>query len=334
MSGGVETSLQRFMAQATAATSYKKPPRPRPVQSTEANETMLSYFSLTAVAVDKKIKTPKIVEPPALIMPPISIPPIAATSAAVVAKPKGDREIFVARYGKIYKRKAPSPVNSIKLNSPPGFRYCKLCDTHKPLSAFYTAVKRFVCRKCHKDRVLLRVAERIAEDPITGYCLAMWMRLGGLRAWFGYPKLQFDCTTMKDIVCHAQIPWFMKPMPCPIDPALPMRPRNVAFITKNAFYVLMKIWRHTSSRANYIAFVQRCNLVPPKFDVAFPCDAYHDPTYVRPIIDIGPIILEEQSNTLTSVETVDHSNMAALTAGGIPDLDKPPSAEFLDLFKR
>jgi hypothetical protein len=56
----------------------------------------------------------------------------------------------VARYGKIYKRKAPSPMNCIKLNCAPGLRYCKLCDAHKPLVAFYTAVKRYVCRKCHK----------------------------------------------------------------------------------------------------------------------------------------------------------------------------------------
>ena len=95
----------------------------------EINETMAAFFMLTP--------------------PPASCEPIVET-VVTAKKEVACREIYVARYGKIYKRKAPSPTNCIKLNCAPGLRYCKLCDAHKPLVAFYTAVKRYVCRKCHK----------------------------------------------------------------------------------------------------------------------------------------------------------------------------------------
>ena len=101
-------------------------------QTKGINETMSSFFTLTPSAAERAAPKTESKEAP--------------------KKTVACKEIFVARYGKIYKRKAPSPTNCIKLQCAPGFRYCKLCDTHKPLSAFYTAVKRYVCRKCHKVR--------------------------------------------------------------------------------------------------------------------------------------------------------------------------------------
>ena len=97
----------------------------------EYNETMRAFFVLEE-------------------QPTIPEPVVTVTAPVTAKKEVACKEIFVARYGKIYKRKAPSPTNCIKLNCAPGFRYCKLCDAHKPLVAFYTAVKRYVCRKCHK----------------------------------------------------------------------------------------------------------------------------------------------------------------------------------------
>ena len=116
-----ETAMLKFMQ------------TPRKVKANcESNETMRAFFVLT---------------PPPPIPTPIPDPSVIVKP---VKKEVACKEIYVARYGKIYKRKAPSPMNCIKLNCAPGLRYCKLCDTHKPLVAFYTAVKRYVCRKCHK----------------------------------------------------------------------------------------------------------------------------------------------------------------------------------------
>jgi hypothetical protein len=159
-----------------------------------------------------------------------------------------------------------------------------------------------------------------------------WFRMRNDHIWFGYTKLRFDSTTIKDIICNAQIPWAIIPCPCPIDPSLPMRPRNVAILSLKAFTLLIKLWQHTFSRAFYIAFVQRCNLVPPRFDVAFPCDPYVNTDYVRPIIDVGPILIAEQLNVITATESSDHSNMQQLAG---EDLDTTaPSDEYIVRFSR
>ena len=138
------------------------------------------------------------------------------------------------------------------------------------------------------------------------------MRLCFDRIWFGYFKVQFDSTTIKDIVTSADIPWELFPCACPIDPSLPMRPRNVAILSRTAYSLLLQIWKHSCSRGVYIAFVQRCNLVPPRFDVAFPLCPYADESYLRPIIDVAPILLEEQTNVALAVQTADHTSIEHL----------------------
>ena len=99
-----------------------------------------------------------------------------------------------------------------------------------------------------------------------------------------------------------------------------MRPRNVAILSSVAYRLLMHVWRHTSSRGIYIAFVQRSNLVPRNFDVAFPTTPYHNPEYLRSIIDVAPILLHEQTDPLIAQETVDHSLVMHLRDGLDADL--------------
>ena len=309
-----ETSLQKFMKAYTPSKNKNTLAISKGgKQADEVNETMGSFFLINPIT-----------------LMPTTLPSSTPVTALHQKKGMPDREIFVARYGKIYKRKAPSPVNSIKLNSPPGCRYCKLCDAHKPLVAFYTATQRYVCRKCHKERVAKRIKERTEADRAEKGSIQAWCVICADRYWFGYPKIKFDSTTIKDIIVQANIPWDIHPRACPIDPSIPMRPRNVAIVSKRAYVLLLEIWRHTSSRGVYIAMVQRCNLVPPRFDVAFPCDPYTDPDYVRPIIDVQPILAMEQTDVKAAVETADHMVMESLKGH---DLDTP-SDEYRQSYSR
>jgi hypothetical protein len=287
----LENSLTQFL-KTDAPT---KPPQPD--VASQINKTMHSLFSLTPIT------TPFTVN---------STLSTTGTMPTMVAAASRSREILVARYGKIYKRKACSPMTRLKLPTAPGFQYCRLCDSQKPNSAFYTRVKRFVCRKCHYQRVNTRFKERCAEDHEQALSFASWYHASVNRIWFGYPKLQFDSTTIGDIVKYANIPWSLRPIACPIDPSLPMRPRNVAILTRKAYTLLLQMWKHTCSRGGYIAFVQRCNLVPRNFDVAFPCTPYHDSTYMRPIIDVAPILDDEQRDPVSLLETSDQSLMRYL----------------------
>jgi hypothetical protein len=176
------------------------------------------------------------------------------------------------------------------------------------------------------------VQERIAPDSAVSGSVKAWTILGSDRFWFGYPKLQFDSTTIMDIVVHANIPWTIYPLACPIDPSIPMRPRNVAILSRKSYALLIAMWKQTLSRALYIAFVQRCNLVPPRFDVAFPCDPYANPDYVRPILDVGSILETEHGQVDMSIQTADH---AFLMHSRGEDLDTtPPSDEYKRAYSR
>ena len=286
-----QTSLQRFMKNASLSTSAAKPPRKKPI---ETKETMTAFFVLNPTPINT---------------PSISNDDTPAVVTSVVRKDVRDKDILVARYGKIYKRKAASPFSTLKLKCAPGLRYCKICDSHKPLADFYTLVKRFVCRKCHYERVYSRLKmKKKTHEKIDQHFLALysWTVASIHRIWFGYAKLEFDCNTIEDIIVNSDIPWHIRPTPCPIDPSLPMRPRNVAILSSRAFQLLINVWEHTCSRGNYIAFVQRCNLVPRNFDVAFPCTPYQDVDYMRPIIDVAPILINEQEDPISISETVDH----------------------------
>ena len=247
----------------------------------------------------------------------IPIPRYCCTSTNLdVKKPAPDtpkqKDILVARYGKIYKRKAPSAYLGLQFKCTSTTRYCKLCDSQKPLDAFYTAVKRFVCRRCHYLRVKSYRYARYKENDFEMRSENIWDNCLADRMWFGYAKLNFDLPSIKDIIVGAKIPWELCPRACPIDPSLPMRPRNVAILSCTAYRLLLEVWKHTCSRGAYIGLVQRSNMVPRNFDVAFPCTPFHNPDYLRPIIDVGPILLEEQNNPVSAIETTDHSFMQHL----------------------
>jgi hypothetical protein len=204
-----------------------------------------------------------------------------------------DREICVARFGKIYKRKAPSSIGYLVKACPPGYRFCKFCNDSLPLSSFYTNVKRYVCKRHHYLRVSKTLKLKRMNKPGKQYSEILWERLSCYRYHFGYDKLRYDASDIKDLIDKSQISMVISPMIIPIDPQLPMRPRNVAIVSSRAFGFAMKLFGFTCSRALFIAFVQKSNLLPPNFDVARPDDPYHDPTYIRKDYDLSRIFDEE-----------------------------------------
>jgi hypothetical protein len=80
-----------------------------------------------------------------------------------------------------------------------------------------------------------------------------------------------------------------------------------------------------------MSFVQRCNLIPPRFDVAFPCDAYHNKNYLRPIIDVGPILLKEQEDLQCSLDGSHHDSILELQGH---DIDTGIPAEYAQKYSR
>jgi hypothetical protein len=257
--------------------------------SRHGDAVMESFFSLHPITIPQP-------------SPPIVVPPSQTVPNNASAK-KPEREILVARYGKIYKRKAPDKVNSIKTKCAPGFKYCKMCDKELPLSAFYTSVQRYVCKMHHAARVCRRFHERVQAKSLEDYVIQTGRCMSWNRIWFGYDKLRYDRNVFKEIIVHAKIPLALKPIACPIDPALPMWPRNVAVLSRGAHSLLLRLYQHTCSRVFYIAFVQRCNLVPRNLDVGMPYDPFHDPSYLRADIALGPLF--EQEAEKTHVETAD-----------------------------
>ena len=123
-----------------------------------------------------------------------------------------------------------------------------------------------------------------------------WGSLLSSRFQLGYDKPRFDVTDIKDLIISAKIPLDVSPIVVPIDPSIPMRPRNVAIVSKRAYTMALDMYGFTCSRALFIGFMQRCNLLPPNFDVAWPTQPYHDPTYLRQDIDISAIWEEEKIN--------------------------------------
>ena len=220
-----------------------------------------------------------------------------------------ERMLQVTRYGRVYKRKSPSLyIRNIKPNAPPGTRYCRFCEDFRPLDEFYTHIKRYVCRMHHKHRVWNSDSARVKLYPVDG--TVAWLDLSMVRGLFGYHALNYDRGDMRALIIHAGLPWGLQPRLLPIDPSLPMRPRNVAAVSLPTFRMLVQIFQHTCSRALWIAHVQRCNLFPPNMDVGWPERPFHDPTYRRADIDVGPLLMQENEAGLG--ECVDRSNMELL----------------------
>jgi len=251
----------------------------------ETNAMMESFFSINP----KPIET---LGPSCTLAPSSDV----QLSKPIMRKQGEQREICVARFGKIYKRKAESNIGFLARKCRPGYRYCRHCDETLQESAFHINIKRYVCKKHHYLMVQRQRVIREENNPMDLYCTRIWYLLSCQRFFLGYDKVRFDTSDMKDIIVNSKVSMLVKPLVAPIDPQKPMRPRNVAVVSKQAFLFAVQMHSFTCSRALYIEFIQRCNLLPPNFDVSRPNDPYHDPSYKIEIIDISPILEEEKRN--------------------------------------
>lgn len=215
-----------------------------------------------------------------------------------IAHPQQDKKELtnVTRYGRIHKRKRPSrTLGYMAQHCPPGTRYCTDCKKPMPENAFYPFLKRNVCRRHHYEQVVTRSIVRYNEQPLLFLADRAWFLLQEYWPLLGGPtRMNYDAHDVKDLIDNLKIPISVKPRFVPIDPARPMRPRNIAIVGDVQFHVLMKIAYNTSSRAQHILFAQSVNLVPPHADVGIPWNPFHDPDYRRVDIDVTPIIEEER----------------------------------------
>jgi hypothetical protein len=301
-----KTALESFMGASLSG-----------AKEDETNNIMESLFSLIVPVKPALTQTSFF---------PSSVPP-QPLSLPIPRKPGEDREICVARFGKIYKRKAPSSIGHLVKPCAPGYRFCRFCNATLPLSAFYTNVKRYVCKRHHYLRVNKTFKLRIAGKFEEKYAQDMWYRLSDARYQLGYDKLRFDASDIKDIIEKSNIPKEIIPVLIPIDPKLPMRPRNVAVVSSRAFSFALKLYSFTCSRSLFIGFVQKCNLLPPNFDVARPDNPFHDPSYVRQDCDLIKI-MEEESQYPTVHETEDRTIIEELRNNeDVPWINRIPRVE-------
>lgn len=331
----VRTALDSFItteptpaAEASSSSSTKKPP-PGP----RSNTAMEALFARTPICLPVAAGPSTLPEPKAPPTPHTAVQnPIFAAQGEKQIVPvmnlnsqhfgakveAGGRVQPVARYGRMYKRKAPSARlwKATRGNAPPGMRFCRFCDDFIPLDRFYTQVTRYVCRKHHMEQVWAAEDKRVAADATVGLSNEAWVDLTMARALFGYDSVNFSCGDMRLLMIHSGVPWSMHPRALPIDPSLPMRPRNVAVVSQMTFSMVLEMYQHTCSRALYIAHVQRCNLLPPHMDVSWPENPFHDPNYKRVDIDVGPLLKAETENGLA--ECVDRSVMETLLAAEPP----------------
>ena len=197
---------------------------------------------------------------------------------------------YVARYGRIYKRKAHSRVGYSQIPCPPGHRYCKECQKPMPLDKFYKNVKRYICRHHHYLRVNKRFKERVLTSDFEKMAEIAWLDLFRVCPILGYAKAEYDRCDIKHLVINTKIPLSILPRAVPIDPSIPMRPRNVAIVSSANMSLLLKLYVMTCSRAQYILLVQSVNLLPLNADAGVPWAPYHNEEYIRQDIDVGPIL--------------------------------------------
>ena len=212
----------------------------------------------------------------------------------------GQRTLTVARYGRIYKRKMPSKwLGFIPPTCPPGFRFCRDCNCAQPMSAFYTNVKRYVCKRHHYERVNIRFKVRMAPAHAAPERNAeqAWHALNILAKGLGYKKLCYDRHDIMDLIRNTDIPLCVHPRAVPIDPRKPMRPRNVAIVRRVDFDMLFAVYDVACSQTVYTRMVHAFNLLPPNADAGTPWDPFHDPSYIRQDCDIAEILHEESQRT-------------------------------------
>jgi len=152
-----------------------------------------------------------------------------------------------------------------------------------------------VCKFHHYQMVYKRTQERFARCNFEKCAMHAWVELFYLCPLLGYHKVEYDRHDIKDLLINTKIPLQCTPRAVPINPTLPLRPRNLAIITHQNVTLLVKIYAQSCSVAQYIMFVQCCNLVPTNADVGRPWDPYHNPNYVREEINVIPLLEKEAS---------------------------------------
>ena len=210
-------------------------------------------------------------------------------------------ETFITshRYGRIYRRRK-QPNTKVRTDGPPGTRWCRMCNGFKPLDAFYTKVKRYVCRKHHSLRVHV-ASERRANaerfDEVKRELRAAAAHAMGtlVDAYdvLGYEQGYIDEMDVKLLIESSKIPLDLRPVVTPIDPTAGMWPHNISIVSREAFDTLVNMYQITNSRAIFIAMAQRCNLLPVNFDTSRPHEPYHDASYLRCYIDAEELLRAE-----------------------------------------
>lgn len=280
-------------------------------QKKEINKTMASFFAPLPIIQSSSSEQQQEEESEggaslstALIS--VNAGAITVDSSKPVLTNKNNDVWFVARYGRIYKRKAHSKVGYAHIPCPPGHRYCKECQKPMPLDKFYSNVKRYICRHHHYLRVNKRFRERVMTSDFEKMAEMAWLDLFRLCPLLGYAKTEYDRHDIKDLVINTKIPLSVLPRAMPIDPSIPLRPRNVAIVTSANMSLLVKIYTMTCSRAQYILLVQSLNLIPPNADAGVPWAPFHNPNYIREDIDVVPILEMEKKmpKELPHVEAV------------------------------
>jgi len=143
--------------------------------------------------------------------------------------------------------------------------------------------------------VYKRTQQRYAECNYEKAAMNAWVDLFYLCPILGYEKVLYDRHDIKDLLINAKIPLHCMPRVVPIDPTLPLRPRNLAILTHHNANLLIKIYTQCCSVAQYVMFVQACNLLPANADVGVPGDPFHDPSYLRVDMDIIPLLQKEKN---------------------------------------
>jgi hypothetical protein len=170
--------------------------------------------------------------------------------------------ITCQRYGRIYRRRKQVHIN-IRSDGPPGTRWCRMCNGFKPLDAFYTKVKRYVCRKHHALRVHAAAERRASASLMDGAkkelrsaaCHSM-STLVDAYGVLGYEQGYIDETDVRLLIQSSKLPLDLRPVVTPIDPNAAMWPHNIAIVSRDAFDTLVNMYQITNSRAIFIAMVR------------------------------------------------------------------------------
>lgn len=204
----------------------------------------------------------------------------------------------VPRYGRIYKRKPGDRIREKdcgQLKVAPGMRLCRMCKCLQPLEKFYSNVKRYICKYHHYQMVLGRKQVRFEGCAYESVAWDCWVALHELCPLLGYSHVNYDRHDIMDLMMKTEIPTFCRPRAIPIDPRIPMRPRNVAIVTEANFILIVHVLRQTLSVAQFVLLVQACNLLPENADVGTPWAPFQDASYRRAEIDVAPILEAERT---------------------------------------